>query len=90
MVEAGLVFWVQFFEVISECGRRARHWLSTAVGEKQVLPLSLLEWRDAVLHCGVEVGWPTVRAGQTVGMYSLARRQDERMSNLEQSFLMAL
>lgn len=54
------------------------------------LPLSLLEWRDAGLHCGVEVGWSAVRAGQTVGMYSLARRRDERMSNLEQSFLMAL
>lgn len=54
------------------------------------LPLSLLEWKDAGLHCGVEVRWPTVRAGQAVGVYSLGRRRDERMSNLEQSFLMVL
>lgn len=54
------------------------------------LSLSQLEWRDAGLHCGVEVGWPTVRAGQAVGVYGLGRMRNERMSNLEQSFLMAL
>lgn len=44
--------------------------------------LSLLKGREDSLWCGVEGGWMTVSAGQTVGVYSLARIRYEEMSNL--------